>query len=171
MNPKCGLHGQDVDEHNCSTCPVRAVKHSRPCKSGLGVSPHADSEPVTTQELLDVTDAEVLEMVKEAGMNIDDLNLDQPHTFGSGEAPPNYPPLSMQMWTYKEALIKWVKAGRPKRTQEEVEKIHSEHCVPCEWYDAEQKRCKGCGCTVSVGSLAVFNKLKMKTEHCPKDKF
>jgi hypothetical protein len=139
----------------------------------VGLSHGDPVEPITTKEMLDVSDADVKAMILEAGMDPEDLEKNQ--VFESGELPPNYPPLSMQMWTYKEALIKWVKAGRPKRTQEEVEHIHSTFCnppgKPCEWYDADQGRCKGCGCQVSLGSIAVLNKLKMATEHCPKDKF
>jgi hypothetical protein len=126
--------------------------------------------PVTTQDFLDVTDPEIKEMIADAGLHIDDL--DKSHRFEAGDAPPNYPPLTVQAWTYKEALIRWHKAGRPKRTQEEVEKIHKEFCAaPCNWYDPDQQRCKGCGCKVTIGSVAVFNKLKLATEHCPKGKF
>jgi hypothetical protein len=81
---------------------------------------------------------------------------------------PEYPAMSLQLWAYKEAIIKWQKAGRPTRTNEEVQKIHDTHCVGCSWYDPDKKRCKGCGCRVTTGSVAVLNKIKMKTEHCPK---
>lgn len=167
MNNKCGLHGSEIEEQNCSTCPVRSVRHERSCKKAARAK--VQSEPVTTKEMLDLSDEDVREMVEAAGMDVGDL--DKAQKYESGELPPGYPPMSMQLWTYKEALIKWQKAGRPTRTQEEVEQIHKEFCEPCEWYDAEQKRCKGCGCKVTVGSVAIFNKLKMSTEHCPKDKF
>lgn len=85
------------------------------------------------------------------------------------EEVPNYPAMSMQMWLYKEALVRWNKAGRPVRSAEEVEEIITAHCKPCDWYDAEAKRCKGCGCKVTTSSVAVFNKAKMLTEHCPKE--
>jgi hypothetical protein len=131
---------------------------------------HGDQIPVTPQEMIDVTDSEIMEMIQDAGFSVEDVENSQ--TIDRGKLPPHYPPISLQLWSYKEALIKWNKAGRPTRTQEEVEKIHEEFCdVPCEWYDTDQKRCRGCGCKVTVGSIAILNKLKMATEHCPKDKW
>jgi hypothetical protein len=119
--------------------------------------------PVTDQEMIDVTDPEVMEMIADAGLDTRALEKRPDGT---------YPPMSIQLWSYKEALIKWKKAGRPKRSQEEVERLHSTFCAaPCEWYDEKWGRCKGCGCAVSVGSWAIFNKLAMETEHCPKAKF
>jgi hypothetical protein len=122
--------------------------------------------------MIDVSDAEVIEMIKDAGMKVEDIDKAQTKIAVDRGMTPQYPALSMQLWTYKEALIKWNKAGRPKRTQEEVEYIHSTFCASgCEWYDKDAQRCKGCGCAVTIGSLAVFNKIKMGTEHCPKDKW
>ena len=80
-----------------------------------------------------------------------------------------FPKATIQLWEYKEALMRWQKAGRPTRSKEEVDRIHIEHCSKCDWYDKEVKRCRGCGCRVTTGALAIFNKIKMATEHCPKD--
>jgi hypothetical protein len=78
----------------------------------------------------------------------------------------------MQLWFYKEAIIRWNKAGRPKRSDEEVKELLEGHCkAGCSWFDPEKGRCKGCGCAVSEGSLAIFNKLRMGTEHCPQEKW
>lgn len=167
LNKQCGEHGQIIDEGICSRCPVRVVKHTRPCRNANHKQP--EPRPVTNQEMLDVSDAEVMQMIEEAGLDAKDF--DKAQWIGDGELPPNYPPISMQLWTYKEALIRWNKAGRPTRTQEEVEHIHKTCCEPCEWYDKEQQRCKGCGCKVTVGAIAVFNKLKMATEVCPRGRF
>jgi hypothetical protein len=124
--------------------------------------------------MIDVTDEELRQMLREGGMDESDLDHD-PLEDEIGPLPSDYPPLSMQLWTYKEALIRWNKAGRPTRTQEEVEAIHNTHCNPpdgrCEWYDPKQKRCRGCGCKVTVSSIALVNKIKMATEHCPKEKW
>ena len=169
LNNECGLNGQQVDEGNCERCPVRVVQSVRPCRD-LPRPPKKTSAgpPVSTQEMIDVTDEEVIKMIEEAGMDAKDI--DKVQVIESGELPPDYPPMSMQLWTYKEALIRWHKAGRPTRTQEEVEELHK-ICSACDWYDPEKTRCKGCGCKVTVGAVAIFNKLKMKTEVCPKGKF
>jgi hypothetical protein len=116
--------------------------------------------------MIDVSDADVLKMIVEAGMDASDLT-----EAATDIVTPNYPAMNMQIWTYKEALIKWHKAGRPTRTDEEVEHIHKTHCLKCDWHDPEQDRCRGCGCRVTVGAIAVFNKLRMQTEHCPMEKF
>ena len=84
------------------------------------------------------------------------------------DAIPDYPAMSLQMWLYKEALLRWNRAGRPVRSAEEVDNILTTHCKECDWYDASAKRCKGCGCKVTTSSVAIFNKLKMATEKCPK---
>jgi len=78
-----------------------------------------------------------------------------------------YPSLSTQMVAYKDALIRWHKAGKPIRSDPEVNNI-VEKCKKCDWYDSEKKRCRGCGCKVTNGGIAILNKAKMATEHCPK---
>lgn len=169
LNKQCGVHGQMVDEGTCGRCPARVIKHERPCPKAVPINRSVDTHPVTAQEMLDVSDEEVMQMIKDAGLDAKDF--DKAQWIGDSELPPDYPPMSMQLWTYKEALIRWAKAGRPTRTQEEVEHIHKTCCEPCEWYDKEQQRCKGCGCKVTVGAIAVFNKLKMATEKCPRGRF
>ena len=71
---------------------------------------------------------------------------------------------------YSKAIKEWVTAGRPTRTEKEVDRIHK-ICVGCDWYDKESSSCKGCGCKVSQNSFAVMNKIKMATESCPQDKW
>ncbi len=79
-------------------------------------------------------------------------------------------------WTAKDAkkwaaaLYKWNKAGRPKRTDEEVAAIVV-ICEACEEYKADEKRCRICRCGVSTGGMAIFNKAKISTERCPQDKW
>jgi hypothetical protein len=114
--------------------------------------------------MIDVSDDEVLQMMKDSGMEVEDIEM------APGEEH-KYPQLTVQLWTYKEAVVKWMKAGKPVRTKEEVEHVHTTWCVPCEWYDKRKKRCKGCGCKVTLGSVAILNKIKMGTEHCPKNKW
>jgi len=181
LNKQSGVYSQEVDEDICSRCPVRELIHQRPCKDYVKQVRNEDQsaaiqDHVTTKEMVDVTDEEFYEMIKAAGIDPAEVQMAEP--IAANTLPPKYPPLSVQAWTYKEALIRWSKAGRPTRSEDEVERLHKicagdpdNHLPPCEWYDPEQKRCKGCGCRVTVGAIAVFNKLKMATEHCPKEKF
>jgi len=67
---------------------------------------------------------------------------------------------------YAKALMRWIAAGRPVRTDDEVAEIVA-MCEACKHYKAKQKRCSVCGCRVSTGKLAVFNKCRLLTEFCP----
>lgn len=75
---------------------------------------------------------------------------------------------------YAEALAKWVKAGRPTRSDEEVEQIYvicagDENQDACEFF--QDDTCQKCGCVIRKKPAAFLNKLKMATESCPVDKW
>jgi len=71
---------------------------------------------------------------------------------------------------YAAALKKWVAAGRPTRTDEEVEAIE-QICKQCEKYETESGRCKVCGCKITTPGIAILSKAKLATEVCPKGKW
>jgi hypothetical protein len=83
--------------------------------------------------------------------------------------PPEAPSLLRRTMSYAEALIAWTAAGRPKRSAKDVEQIFSRFCKPCRWYDRRRQICRGCGCRVADTGFAVTNKIKMATEHCPRN--
>jgi len=68
---------------------------------------------------------------------------------------------------YGQAIVTWSKAGWPTRSQEEVERIFRQHCKPCE--NNIDGRCKLCRCCVNTNRIALRNKIKMATEHCPRE--
>lgn len=154
LNRQCEAHGQNVIPDQCAACPLRSVKHTRPCKP----------QPLDAAKELEVKSSE-LALMKAISTESDDTPIE---ATPDGSPPPNYPALTTQMWLYKEALLRWNRAGRPVRSTEEVNTILTNHCQQCDWYDAKAQRCKGCGCKVTDSGVAVFNKLKMKTERCPK---
>jgi len=82
---------------------------------------------------------------------------------------PEVPGLPTQLQNYWNAVTRWIAAGRPTRTDAEVEFLHGTYCTGCDWYDKKNKRCKGCGCKVKPGGAALLNKVRMTTEHCPRD--
>jgi len=82
--------------------------------------------------------------------------------------PKQYPAIAEELTTYIKAVKGWIFAGRPTRTDEEIAEIHSKYCTQCDWYDPEQTRCKGCGCATKAAGAALLNKIKMGTQHCPK---
>jgi len=85
------------------------------------------------------------------------------------EQPPTPPGLVRRAISYTEALTRWTTAGQPERSDKDVERIFHQHCKPCKWYDPEKQICRGCGCRVAENGVAVLNKIKMATEHCPRE--
>jgi hypothetical protein len=150
LSKDSGVTGKEVTPDICHNCPVR-VFAKKGCKD-------QKPEPVKPQEIANTDKEEVESMMEDAGM-VKDIEED---------TPPDYPPMTMQLFNYKEALLRWQRAGRPTRSSEEIKEIHENICKPCSWYDKEQKRCRGCGCKVTKGGMAVTNKIKMATEHCPR---
>jgi hypothetical protein len=85
------------------------------------------------------------------------------------EQPPKPPGLVRRAISYTEALARWTTAGRPERSDKEVERIFYQHCKPCNWFEPERQICRGCGCHVAENGAAVLNKIKMATENCPRE--
>ena len=74
-------------------------------------------------------------------------------------------------YKYTRALSRWIKAGRPVRSEEEIHRIFEAFCMPCEAYDAEGSSCQNCGCRVNTKQIAPLNKIAMGTEMCPLEKW
>jgi len=85
------------------------------------------------------------------------------------EPPPQTPGLVRRVLSYAEALIQWTAAGKPERADDEVVRIFQQICKPCRWFDRRRTICRGCGCRVADSGFAITNKIKMATEHCPKN--
>ncbi len=68
------------------------------------------------------------------------------------------------------ALMRWVAAGRPVRSDSEVTAIVAT-CEACKHYAADECRCGVCGCRVGMSGMAVLNKARMGSESCPKGKW
>lgn len=156
------LFGHTVNEVVCDVCPLRVMLHGGPPCQKKHVrledikKPCEGCKPVDDETLIKAfASARYLEEVKISPEDTPDGKI------------PDYPAMSMQLWLYKEALLRWQRAGRPVRSDEEVDRILNNNCKKCDWYDPEKKRCKGCGCRVTDGGLAAINKIRMATEHCP----
>jgi hypothetical protein len=147
INSASAHHGGQVNEDICAACPVKVLRRERPCKK-------KHKEPKVPPPISDDKTMEVLN--KDFGMDISEKQLK------------DYPSLYIQIMNYKEAVSRWLKAGKPTRTKQQMEQIVEAHCKKCDWYDKKAKRCKGCGCRISNSSIAIANKVKMATEHCPK---
>ncbi len=81
------------------------------------------------------------------------------------------PGILAKMGHYSAALLRWSLAGYPTRSKEEVARIYTEHCRPCEKFDPEAGACTICGCPVKVEGMAVGNKAAMETEECAEGKW
>jgi len=73
---------------------------------------------------------------------------------------------------YFSARQRWEQAGKPERSDEEVQRIYEQVCKPCEHYKrltTEHGWCKLCKCSLNLGSK--LNKIRWATESCPVDKW
>jgi hypothetical protein len=77
--------------------------------------------------------------------------------------------VTKKVYHYAKAVAEWTAAGMPTRTDEEVTAIFNAFCKPCSHYIGGG--CRLCGCRVNQGNVALTNKIKMKTESCPKKKW
>ena len=150
-------------------CSYRRMVNQRTPRGDLQVHAHCearDNSVVSHEECKQC----VSDMTKVGG-NLDEEvvkdNIPSPEPVKEGV--PNFPSAGKLLDNYWKAVKKWVASGRPARTDSEVAKIHREFCAPCDWYDSESQRCKGCGCAVKPKGIAILNKIKMKTEHCPRN--
>lgn len=83
-------------------------------------------------------------------------------------SPRKFPPLLKQVKNYAKAMTKHIATGMETRTDEDVIQL-LEICEACENY--KDGRCAVCGCRLSSGSNAFTNKLRMKSQACPKGKW
>lgn len=84
--------------------------------------------------------------------------------------PRPFPPLSEQVKNYAKAAAQHAASGRVSRSDDEVENL-LKICTACEFYNLEKERCSVCGCKCSRGKITWLNKLRMASQHCPKEKW
>jgi uncharacterized paraquat-inducible protein A len=76
---------------------------------------------------------------------------------------PALPPLATQAANFAGAVVRDLKAGRPRRTEAEVEELMA-ICEACEFMRQSDRRCSKCGCRLKA-------KIPWGMEHCPVDKW
>ncbi len=78
------------------------------------------------------------------------------------------PSIGSQLTGYAAAVSRWLAAGAPRRTDQEVaELLATCQACPTNRYDAERGACNRCGCRVNTSGWGLVNKLRMATESCP----
>ena len=73
-------------------------------------------------------------------------------------------------YRYTRAIVRWIKAGRPIRTEERIADVY-EICLNCRAMDKETHSCRYCGCRLGTGANPLLNKIAMATERCPVGKW
>lgn len=71
---------------------------------------------------------------------------------------------------YSKAVARWIAAGRPTRSQDEIDALLA-ICQGCEHFNADASACRRCGCNLNNQRSGLTNKLAMATEHCPLGKW
>lgn len=152
-------------------CPYRQMMNQRTPRGDLQIKAYCS---IRNNMILDLkTCEECSKDIEKVGGHLNEENIKAsvplPEPINESEEDiPEYPGLNELLSTYWKAVRRWIAAGRPQRTDKEVEQIHNDFCARCNWYDSESERCKGCGCKVKPVGTALLNKIKMKTEHCPR---
>lgn len=92
---------------------------------------------------------------------------------------PSIPPIATRAANYARAVSRWQAAGRPERTDAEVDAIFRDFCSTCSLL--VDGKCSACGCPVKPSkddgtgmgrmSKALANKIRMGTERCPVGKW
>lgn len=70
--------------------------------------------------------------------------------------------------SYASEVAKWLAAGRPVRSDAEVENLLA-ICKACDQFDGAA--CRKCGCRINRSKWAFANKLRMATTDCPLNKW
>jgi|WetSurMetagenome_2_1015567.scaffolds.fasta_scaffold272133_2 hypothetical protein len=83
--------------------------------------------------------------------------------------PPPEPTFVTKIFHYAAAMREWLAAGRPTRSDSVVRHLYDTYCANCSWNTDTHDICIGCGCRVAERGPALVNKIKMATQHCPRD--
>lgn len=77
------------------------------------------------------------------------------------------PSVTAQLSSYAAAVSRWLAAGRPVRSDEQVGELLA-ICQDNRCGKYRDGQCLACGCRVNSSGWALANKLRMATESCPK---
>lgn len=68
------------------------------------------------------------------------------------------------------AVRRWVQAGSPRRSQEDIERIHGSICGRC-YLRTPQGSCGYQWCLLETPRAFLIHRIAMATEHCPEGKW
>jgi hypothetical protein len=153
------------------SCPYRQMMNKRTPKGDLQINVYCGSQG-NRQVSFPQCQHCVAEVTKLGGTLdeetvLENTPLPEQMKEAGEDGVPDFPGAAQLVSNYWKAVKRWIAAGRPTRSAEEVKTIHADFCSTCNWYDEESQRCKGCGCSVKPKGIAILNKIEMATEHCP----
>jgi hypothetical protein len=157
VNPKSQVFLNVVSNHICGLCPVKAAcqKPKPEYVPGPDLPGYPYCENRVLKDMQTICSVTGLPVTVEQCNNCDAETRDRVATLGD------------KLVGYAGAIRRWVAAGRPTRTEEEIKSIFEDHCNKCEMFDREKHSCKNCGCSLAQTGNPLTNKLAMKTESCP----
>jgi len=80
------------------------------------------------------------------------------------------PSLPVRIAHYAEAIIEHVTTGM-KSDSDEAVKQNLEICQNCDKFNHVKESCSLCGCRCNLSKSSFLNKLRMKTQSCPLNKW
>lgn len=87
--------------------------------------------------------------------------------YGSRDGSPS---LGSKVMRYATAAAGHILSGGETRNDVEVQE-RFQLCQDCEYFNSAQSVCDVCGCKVNQNKNAFLNKLRMKSQQCPKGKW
>lgn len=163
VNPKAHVYLNVVDNGVCSGCPVRNACSSE--QEGMPEG-HRSAASVPDYPFCEHRQSAESGKVLKCGVTGLPVTPEQCNACDA-ETRDRVAKLGDKMIGYTSAIKRWVAAGRPTRSEEDIKRIFEEHCNKCEMYDREKHACRNCGCSLSTTGNPLKNKLAMATEKCP----
>lgn len=133
----------------CQFLPSDRPRHYRCHTCGSEIGPVSDPPERCYRVCRSATTRPLVEVISET----------------AGPPMPNFP---RRLGRYVRAIARWVAKGRPTRSKELVAFILETHCHQCPLFNHEHQACSPCGCSVNSQTQALWNKLAMATEECPR---
>lgn len=165
INKKADAYRTHVDASVCDSCPMRVyVEKMQKPKASLGLP------VIQTDEYVPCEFRVAYPGERRCGVTNLPVEPDQCGRCAK-DSKMESAKLTEKAINYLTAVRRWIAAGRPSRTQEEIDTLYENHCSKCSMYDQQRKVCNSCGCPSNNNQPALQNKLAMATEECPLGQF
>lgn len=166
IHKQADTYKQPVDSDTCAACPLRVYFESKKQKTGQVSLPVVNTSGYPSCEFRHADPHQGIRC------GVTNLPVDEDICGRCAKDTKNeVASLYDKVINYATAVRRWVGAGRPERTDEEIRAIFDEHCNQCAMFDRDRGICNSCGCPSNTNQPAIRNKLRMATEPCPLGRF